>query len=175
MEQIAKRAEAGLTVLDGLAMQARMFTENVTLNMLQLGRVFIQAKELVQHGQWEKWVRDNSGMSERQAQTLMQAYRRFGERPAFQGLEKSKLFKMLALPDGTEEQFVQEHDVAAMSSREIEAAVRRAREDAQGSRTQPPHCRRGARTGACQQAARNSGRHHGHAAAKGCGNQPLQG
>lgn len=132
MEQIAKRAEAGLTVLDGLAMQARMFTENVTLNMLQLGRVFIQAKELVQHGQWEKWVRDNSGMSERQAQTLMQAYRRFGERPAFHGLEKSKLFKMLALPDGTEEQFVQEHDVAAMSSREIEAAVRRAREDAQG-------------------------------------------
>ena len=103
MEQIAKRAEAGLSVLDGLAMQARMFTENVTLNMLQLGRVFIQAKELVQHGQWEKWVRDNSGMSERQAQTLMQAYRRFGERPAFQGLEKSKLFKMLALPDGTDD------------------------------------------------------------------------
>lgn len=47
MEQIAKRAEAGLSVLDGLAMQARMFTENVTLNMLQLGRVFIQASPII--------------------------------------------------------------------------------------------------------------------------------
>lgn len=129
MSEIAERREGAMTVLDGLAMQARLLTESATMNMLQLGHVFIQAKELVRHGEWEGWVRENSGMSERQAQTLMQAWRRFGDKPQFQALEKSKLFKMLSLPEGTEDTFAAENNVNEMTSREVEEAVRRVREE----------------------------------------------
>lgn len=130
MNEIAAHAEKQLSQLEGLAVQARLYAENATMSMLQLGRVFTEAKPLVKHGEWENWVRNNSGMSERQAQTLMQAYRRFGDSAQFRSLEKSKLFKMLALPKGTEDQFVEENDVSAMTSREVEEAVKRVRAQA---------------------------------------------
>lgn len=130
MNGIAAHAEVRMSPLDGLAMQARLYAENAAMSMLQLGRVFAEAKPLVKHGEWEEWVRSNSGMSERQAQTLMQAYRRFGESAQFQSLEKSKLFKMLALPKGSEARFLEENDVSEMTSREVEEAVRRVRAEA---------------------------------------------
>lgn len=131
MSEIAAHAERQLSQLDELAMQARLYAESATMSMLQLGRVFAEAKPLVRHGEWESWVRSNSGMSERQAQTLMQAYRRFGDAAQFQGIEKSKLFKMLALPKGTEERFTEENDLASMTSREVEEAVRQVRAQAE--------------------------------------------
>ena len=69
-------------------------------------------------------------MSERSAQNTMAIYRRFGHSASFADVEKSKLFRMLALPENTEESFVQTHDVKSMSVREIDEAVRKAREEA---------------------------------------------
>lgn len=123
----ARRESADLSVLEGLAAQARAYSENLAINMFQLGRVYTEAKKLVRHGEWAQWLRDNSGMSERSAQQLMQVYARFGSQPAFMGLEKSKLFKLLSLPAGQETDFAEEHDLAAMTSREVEAAVKQAK------------------------------------------------
>ena len=76
-----ERAEAKTPdVLHGLAMQGRMFLQNAALNFLQFGRVLAEAKPLVAHGEWEAWVGTNFGISERRAQTFMQAYRRIGRR-----------------------------------------------------------------------------------------------
>lgn len=116
-----------LSQLPLLAAQARSYSENLAMNMFQLGRVFTEAKALVKHGEWGAWLRDNSGMSERSAQQLMAVYARFGSQPAFMGLEKSKLFKLLSLPAGQEDDFAQEHDLEDMTAREVEAAVKRAR------------------------------------------------
>lgn len=129
MSEIANtKNQAELTLLDGLAKQARMLTENIALNMLQLGRVFTEAKQLVRHGEWSGWVQENCGMSERYAQQFMQAYSRYGDSERFAALGKSKLIRLLALPEGEEERFIQEHDVAAMSTREVDEAVRKERE-----------------------------------------------
>lgn len=130
MSELMNREASGMTVLDGLAMEARIYSEGIAMNMLQLGRVFTEAKKLVKHGQWGQWLRQNSGVSERGAQQFMQAYARFGKNATYAHIEKSKLFKMLSLPADAEEQFAAEHDVATMTSREIEAAVRKARERA---------------------------------------------
>lgn len=113
-------------ILEGLAAQARVYSENLAMNMFQLGRVFTEAKQLVKHGEWGPWLRENSGVSERSAQQMMQVYARFGDQPQYLGLEKSKLFKMLSLPSGQEDSFIQENDVESMTSREVEAAVKEA-------------------------------------------------
>ena len=129
--EISIRTDANMTVLDGLAAQARTFSDNAVANLMQLGRVFIEAKALVPHGQFYDWVEKNSGMSQRSAQQFMAAYRRFGENTMMRGIEKSKVWKMLTLPEGTEEKFLTENNVQSMSSREIEEAVKRVREEAQ--------------------------------------------
>lgn len=51
-------------------------------------------------------------------------------------VDKSKLYKMLALPEGTEDTFIAEHDVGTMTSREVEEAVRQEREKARQEREQ---------------------------------------
>ncbi|MDD3881917.1 MAG: DUF3102 domain-containing protein [Eubacteriales bacterium] len=131
MSEITTTNSAELVTLDTLAAEARVFSENMARNMIQLGRVYTEAKKLVKHGEWTNWIRENGGMSERSAQQLMAIYSRFGERPAFQSIEKSKLFKMLSLPAGTEDDFAEQNDLESMSSREVEEAVKRTKEEMQ--------------------------------------------
>ena len=130
MNEIANTQQAGLTPIAVLAEEARIYSESMAMNMLNLGRVFTEAKKQVAHGEWGDWVQRYRGMSARSAQQLMAIYSRFGDKPAFAGVEKSKMYKMLALPEGTEEAFAEKNDLSAMTSREVEEAVKRVREQA---------------------------------------------
>ena len=116
--------------LDGLAQQARALRFSINVNMWELARVFCEAKAMLPHGDFGRWVEENADVSERTAQDMMAAYRRFGGIPRFAGLEKSKAFRLLPLPAGSEERFLEEHDVESMTSREIREAVKKAREEA---------------------------------------------
>ena len=130
MDEISTRGTGDLARLETLAAEARVYSEGVALNMIQLGRVYTEAKKLVKHGEWQNWIRNNGGMSERSAQQLMAVYARFGSNPTYAGIEKSKLFRMLSLPPGKESDFMEENDVSDMTSRQVEEAVRKAREEA---------------------------------------------
>ena len=115
--------------LEELAQEARIYAENATMCMLQLGRVLIEAKSMLTHGEWAAWVERNTGASSRTAENMMAAYRRFGNKPEFMSIGKSKLFKMLTLPEGKEEAFAAEHDLEHMSAREVDRAIREAKAD----------------------------------------------
>lgn len=128
--ELANTNEQNISVLNGLAMQAQALRMSINVNMWQLARVFIEAKELVPHGEWGQWLQDNADVSERTAQDMMAAYKRFGGKPQFNGLGQAKTFKMLPLPAGTEEKFMEEHDVSSMTTREVQEAVRKVREEA---------------------------------------------
>lgn len=130
MTELAVQTGTELAVLNGLAQEARYYAKNFTSSMIQLGRVLTEAKTLVKHGEWENWIRENTGCSVRQAQLFMQSYARFGANDAVAQIgECSKIFKLLSLPAGTEEQFFAENDVADMTAREVQAAVRKVREE----------------------------------------------
>ena len=131
MTELANTETQEISVLDSLAMQARTLRMNINMNMWQLARVFTEAKEIIPHGQFGKWVEENADVSERTAQDMMAAYKRFGGKPQFEGLGQAKTFKLLPLPAGTEEKFMEEHDVSAMTTREVQEAVKKAREEAQ--------------------------------------------
>ena len=129
---LANTNNTELSRIDGLAMEARALRTSIDLNMWQLARVFIEAKELVPHGEWGNWLKENANVSVRTAQDMMAAYKRFGSDPRFENIGKSAAFKLLPLPVEAEEQFMQEHDVNAMSTREIEEAVKKVRQEMQG-------------------------------------------
>lgn len=130
MNELANTETQEISMLDGLAMQARTLRLNINMNMWQLARVFIEAKELLPHGEFGKWVEENADVSERTAQDMMASYKRFGGRPQFAELGQAKTFKLLPLPAGTEEKFLEEHDVQAMTAREVQEAVKKVREEA---------------------------------------------
>ena len=79
--------------------------ENAARNLLQVGACLNEAKErkLVPHGQWEAWVKRNTGMDVRKAQRLMQAAREVPDGSAMMALDFSKISMILALPEGERE------------------------------------------------------------------------
>lgn len=132
MNEIATSVNSSPAILDGLAQEAQYYATSFTNSILQLGRVFCEAKQLVEHGKWMDWVKDNTGFSTRTAQQFMQAYTRFGSNEKARQIgDRSKLVKMLSLPAGTEDDFLENNDVSDMSTREVEEAVRRVREEMQ--------------------------------------------
>lgn len=154
MNEITSIPQTGLTPITVLAEEARLYSESMAMNMLNLGRVFAEAKKQIPHGKWGEWVQLNAGMSTRSAQQLMAIYDRFGAKPAFVGIEKSKMYKMLALPEGTEDEFAEENDLSAMTSREVEEAVKRVREQAKQEIEKEREARRAAEARADDLASR---------------------
>lgn len=92
-------AGSGPIALENIEYRIAVHMRGAYENMLEVGRCLNQAKEagLVPHGQWEAWVRRNTGMSERSAQKLMQAARSVLPGSAMANLSVSKIQAILAL------------------------------------------------------------------------------
>lgn len=128
--ELAARAEEarGMIPLSDLQSQAVLYCEQIAIHYLQLGRVLISAKEQVPHGEWGAWLAKYAPVGERTAQKMMACYRRFGANAMYTGIDKSKLEALLALPDGTEDEFMAEHDVATMSARDVAKQAKEAKQ-----------------------------------------------
>ena len=101
--------------------------------IIEIGRLLIQAKEQLKHGEWLPWLRDKVDFSERLAQTFMQCAKEYGENPQMvAGLGVSKALALLALPVSEREDFVaekhevngEEKTVAEMTNAELKKAIR---------------------------------------------------
>lgn len=128
MTELANTGAGELSLLDNLAVQARTCVLSARMNLLQLGRVLTEAKPLVPHGEWEAWVKTNAEMSARAAQSYMQAYATFGLNPDIAKLGTTKTMKLLPLSEEERETLFAENDVEAMSTRQLDEAIRQQRE-----------------------------------------------
>lgn len=131
MDEMEKRQGYFPASLDSYVQQGRMFLFNAAQNLIQYGRVLVEAKPLVPRGQFENWVQTNFNMSERTAQQYMAVWKRFGKNENLQAVQFSNLQKMLALPEGAETKFSEEHDLENMTAREVEKAVKAIKAEAQ--------------------------------------------
>lgn len=131
MNEITNTTESNLTTLERVTAEARILRMSINMNMFHLARVLVEAKEVVPHGEWLAWIRDNADVSEKTAEDMMAAYRRFKDNPQIQQLAPSKTFKLLALPAGAEGAFMEQHDVENMTVRQIAEAVKKARAEEQ--------------------------------------------
>ena len=125
MNELANTERTGArSTLDSLAMQAQMFAQNACMNLLQLGRVLTDARPLVPHGEFDQWCRQNAKMSRRTAEQYMQAYAEFGLNTRIAELGTSKIIKLLPMPPEEREKLLAEKDVSAMTTRELDQAIR---------------------------------------------------
>lgn len=94
-----------LTTLTAIERRIEYHMQGVYMNILEVGRCLIEAKEsgLVAYGEWEAWVRAHTGMSDRSAQRLMQAAREIEPESAMSRLPISKIQAILALPEAERE------------------------------------------------------------------------
>ncbi len=129
MNAVNTTTSNAMSTRESLTMQARVLSNNIAVNMWELARVFTEAKEVIPHGEFENWVKENTNLSLRTTQNMMAAYRRFGGMPQIENMGQAKTFRLLPLPEGAEEDFLKTHDVENMTAREVEKAVKAVRDE----------------------------------------------
>ncbi len=121
--------------LDVLEQDTRRKETALIENYIEVGRRLEEVKAQLPYGEWGSWL-ESRGYPQAKAVKLMKVFRAYGkeQQSLFGGEAKSqavanlgfqKMVQLLAI-EGEEdrEQFVAEHDVEHMSSRELERALR---------------------------------------------------
>lgn len=111
-------------------------TQKVMLSAsIEIGRRLVEAKSLVNHGDWGNWLEKNVAYSERTAQNLIKLYDQYSDKgmdalfdsdmDVFSELSYTQAVALLALPTVDErKEFVETHDMENMSTRELQEAIK---------------------------------------------------
>lgn len=121
--------------MEQIATEINVIKQQTTVMLLQasveIGKRLQEAKQLVGHGNWGKWLKENVDYSDRTAQNLMAIYTEYSAMPnleAFSDLTYSKAVALLALPREEREEFKEKNDVEDMSTRELENKIKELKE-----------------------------------------------
>lgn len=100
----------------------RMNTQAAGMHILQIGQDMLDAKALLDHGQWLPWLQ-SVGYSPRTAENWMRIAREVSPDSALSGLPQAKVLALLALPAEERESFAQENAVDSKSAAEIRRLI----------------------------------------------------
>lgn len=102
---------------------------------IEIGRRLTEAKSMIGHGEWAGWLKSEVEFSQSTAQNFMRLYREYGadqvgiegaelKSQALGTLSVTKALALLALPAEDREEFIEAHDVDALSTRQLEAEIK---------------------------------------------------
>lgn len=101
---------------------------------VEIGRRLTEAKSMVNHGEWGKWLENSVSYSQSTANKLMSIFAEYGAKlttaedgsnsEALPNLSYTQAIILLGIPEEERESFMAENDVAGMSTRELKQAVR---------------------------------------------------
>lgn len=118
--------------INGIKSQTRAV---LLCSSIEIGRRLVEAKALLQHGEWGGWLETAVDYSQRTAQNLMKIFEEYGadsiplfgdnaKAQAFADLTYSQAVALLGVPAEEREAFAQENDVASKSTRELQQMIR---------------------------------------------------
>ena len=109
---------------------------------IEIGRLLLEAKGLVPHGDWGKWLSENVDYSESTANNLMRCFKEFGDEQIdlftgvsdadfFSVLNQSQMLEVIALPKEQRRDFVEAHreeiESGEMSVRDMKVEIAKLR------------------------------------------------
>jgi chromosome segregation ATPase len=107
----------------------------ILINSIEIGRRLAEAKSLLQHGEWGKWLEESVEYSQRTANNLMKIFEQYGDKQlslfgseaksqALANLSYTQAVALLGVPEDERENFVKENDIENMSTRELQQAIK---------------------------------------------------
>lgn len=102
---------------------------------VEIGRRLVEAKQMVGHGAWGDWVKNETEFSQSTATRFMRVFEEYGAEQigifgavenssTLQNLSISNALRLLAVPKEEREEFAAEVDAEHISARELEQAIR---------------------------------------------------
>ena len=101
---------------------------------IEIGRRLTEAKQMLSHGEWGKWLKEEIHYSKSSANNMMRIFDAYGSTQmglfgpeansqTFGDLEYSKALALLSVPAEDREQFAHEVDAEHISVRQLKAAI----------------------------------------------------
>lgn len=115
--------------LEQLTLEVKFYLGQTAQNIIEVGKRLAQAKELVPHGEWGKWLNNNFSLSQNTAGRFMQVYERFGKSAMSQTLNQSQMIELLALPADETTAFIEAKAAAGTPVEDM--TVKKLREEVQ--------------------------------------------
>ena len=102
---------------------------------IEIGRRLVEAKELLQHGEWLPWLERETAFSDRHAQRYMKLFKEYGAAQLglfgpetnatyMSDFPISKAIALLSVPESERIEFAEEVDAEHISVRELEQAIK---------------------------------------------------
>ena len=102
---------------------------------VELGRRFKEAKEMLPHGEWGKWLKETVDFSQSSVINYMKIFEEYGSEQISlfgatvisQSIEKlsyTQAIKLFAIPREEREEFIEENDVENLSIRELDKVIK---------------------------------------------------
>ena len=109
--------------------------ETAIYGFVEIGRRLVEAKELVGHGNWGKYLEDNFDKSQQWATNMMNIYREydqaqqsmfpnFANSQVFGKIDITKHILLLGIPAEERQEFAEENHVESMTVKQLQAAIR---------------------------------------------------
>ncbi|MCD8015924.1 MAG: DUF3102 domain-containing protein [Lachnospiraceae bacterium] len=99
--------------------------QQTATNIIQIGNYLIEAKKLVPHGEWANWLSHKVDFSQSSANQYMRVAREFSSNSqAIANLDVTKVFMILTLPVDEREKYLNNPDVATMSTRQLQSKIK---------------------------------------------------
>lgn len=112
----------------------RTTAQYILLQSIEIGKLLVEAKNAVPHGEWGGWLEENFEYSTSTANNLMRIYTEYGEEEQitffeenrlelFGQLNRSQAISLLQLPRDDRAEFVRTHDMSEMSVRDLDDEI----------------------------------------------------
>lgn len=104
----------------------RIGQQTTLMCIIEIGRRLHEAKDLLKHGEWGEWIKQNFEFSQQSANRFMQLFAEYGEisnSSPVRNLPYSKALQLLAIPAEEREEFVRDVGVEDLSRSELQNAI----------------------------------------------------
>ena len=118
-----------------VAAEIRTFTASMLNSVIEIGRRLCEAKEMLPQGEFDTWVKENTGYGRSTAYNFMKLYAEYGDQQgslfgaglavqSFGRLTYTKALALLEIPSEERESFIESNNVEEMTTRELQDAIR---------------------------------------------------
>lgn len=135
--RIVRSGDVIAAEINGIKRQTEKAVRGVMLSAaMDIGKLLIEAKSVVPHGEWGAWLEENVSYSTTTANDMMRLYTEYGDsqipidggpsnEELFGAIAPSKALALLALPEQDRRDFIQENNVDDMSVRTLREEIAR--------------------------------------------------
>lgn len=117
--------------IEDVTQDIRRKTGEFLVTAIEIGRLLFEAKAMVEPGGWSRYIEEELPFSHSWANNYMKLYTEFGSdqtslfgnSQTFLKLRPTQALEVLRLPEEEREEFVESHNVADMSTRQIKQAI----------------------------------------------------